>query len=310
MPELILLIGIPGSGKSFYAKKYDYDRIFKHNTTILSSDQIRKEILGDENDQTRNDEVFDYIKKTTVKKLEMGHRVIIDATNITRKSRKNITDFVEQHLNGFYEYGFIKFVVIATPYYKCLENNRKRDRQVPDYVIERMYQNFEFPTYLETVHDIEIVYPFEIDKEFYGVEHPFERLLKFSHDTPYHKLSVGQHMRKTFEIMEVLSDNKVLLKAAELHDIGKPFCKTFIEEEGRARYLNHANVGSYEAMFYAKCAKFNKEETYELINLIQFHMRAHDCVGNEKATQKLKSIIGEKLYYKLQVLRIADREAH
>ena len=39
------------------------------------------------------------------------------------KTRKNITDFVEQHLNGFYEYGFIKFVVIATPYYKCLENN-------------------------------------------------------------------------------------------------------------------------------------------------------------------------------------------
>ena len=69
MPQLILLIGIPGSGKSFYAKKYDYDRIFKHNTTILSSDQIRKEILGDENDQTHNDEVFDYIKKTAVKKL-------------------------------------------------------------------------------------------------------------------------------------------------------------------------------------------------------------------------------------------------
>ena len=144
MPELILLIGIPGSGKSFYAKKYDYDRIFKHNTTILSSDKVRKEILGDENDQTRNDEVFDYIIKTAVKKLELGHRVIIDATNITRKSRKNITDFVEQHLNGFYEYGFIKFIVIATPYYKCLENNRKRSRQVPEYVIERMYKQFEF----------------------------------------------------------------------------------------------------------------------------------------------------------------------
>ena len=108
MPELILLIGIPGSGKSFYAKKYEYDRIFLHNTTILSSDQTRKELYGDENDQTHNEEVFQYIKDTSVEKLEKGQRVIIDATNSSRKARQSITDYVDQKLS-FYEYGFIKF---------------------------------------------------------------------------------------------------------------------------------------------------------------------------------------------------------
>lgn len=284
--------------------------MFQGGITILSSDQVRKELFGDENDQTHNEEVFQYIKETAVNRLEKGQKVIIDATNISRKSRKSITDYVEQQLSGFYEYGFIRFVVIATPYYKCLENNRKRSRQVPEHVIERMYKQFEFPTYLETVHQIDIVYPFTIDKEFYGIQHPYERLLDFSHDTPYHQLSIGQHMEKTYEIMKIMSDDKVLLKAAELHDIGKPFCKQYIEEENRAQYLNHANVGSYEAMFYAKYAKFKEEETYQLINLIQFHMRAHDCIDSEKATQKLKSLIGEKLYYKLQLLRIADKEAH
>ena len=311
MPELILVIGLPGSGKSTWVReKYDYARLFQGKTTILSSDQVRQELFGDENDQTHNEEVFQYIKEVAVGRLKMGHRVIVDATNLTRKSRKSITDYVEQQLGGFYDYGFIKFVVIATPYYKCLENNRKRSRQVPEYVIERMYKQFEFPTYSETVHHIEIIFPFTIDKEFYGMEHPYERLLNFSHDTPYHKLSVGQHMRKSREIMEVLSNDEVLLKAAELHDIGKPFCKNFLEEEGRAQYLNHANVGSYEAMFYTKCAKFNEKEAYDLINLIQFHMRAHDCDGNEKATKKLKLLIGDTLYYKLQLLRVADKEAH
>ena len=310
MAELILMIGLPGSGKSTYVKnKYDYSRIFYKNTTILSSDEIRKQLYGDENDQTHNEEVFQYIKDTSVKKLEKGQRVIIDATNLTRKARQSITDYVDQKLS-FYEYGFIKFIVVATPYYQCLENNRKRSRQVPENVIKRMYKQFEFPTYTEIVHNIEIVYPFSFDKEFYGINHPYERLLQFSHDTPYHKLTVGEHMKRTYEIMQLLTSDKVLLKAAELHDIGKPFCKEIIEEEGRAHYYNHANVGSYEAMFYAKCAKFNEEETYQLINLIQFHMRAHDCVDNEKATEKLKSIIGEKLYYKLQALRIADKEAH
>lgn len=299
-----------GSGKSTWVtKKYDYDRIFKHDTTILSSDEIRKQLYGDENDQTHNEEVFQYIKDTSVEQLEKGQRVIIDATNLSRKARQSITDYVDQKLS-FYEYGFIKFVVVATPYYQCLENNRKRSRQVPENVIERMYKQFEFPTLSEAVHEIEVVYPFEIDKDFYGMKHPYENLMDFPHDTPYHKLTVGEHMKKTYEIMQLLTSNKVLLKAAELHDIGKPFCKEIIEEEGRARYYNHANVGSYEAMFYAKYAKFNKEETYQLINLIQFHMRAHDCVDNEKATQKLKLIIGEELYYKLQALRIADKEAH
>ena len=299
-----------GSGKSTWVtKKYDYDRIFKHNTTILSSDEIRKQLYGDENDQTHNEEVFQYIKDTSVEKLEKGQRVIIDATNLSRKARQSITDYVDQKLS-FYEYGFIKFVVVATPYYQCLENNRKRSRQVPENVIERMYKQFEFPTLSEAVHEIEVVYPFEIDKDFYGMKHPYENLMDFPHDTPYHKLTVGEHMKKTYEIMQLLTSDKVLLKAAELHDIGKPFCKEIIEEEGRARYYNHANVGSYEAMFYAKYAKFDKEETYQLINLIQFHMRAHDCVDNEKATQKLKLIIGDELYYKLQALRIADKEAH
>lgn len=299
-----------GSGKSTWVtKKYDYDRIFKHDTTILSSDEIRKQLYRDENDQTHNEEVFQYMKDTSVEKLEKGQRVIIDATNLSRKARQSITDYVDQKLS-FYEYGFIKFVVVATPYYQCLENNRKRSRQVPENVIERMYKQFEFPTLSEAVHEIEVVYPFEIDKDFYGMKHPYENLMDFPHDTPYHKLTVGEHMKKTYEIMQLLTSDKVLLKAAELHDIGKPFCKEIIEEEGRARYYNHANVGSYEAMFYAKCAKFSKEETYQLINLIQFHMRAHDCVDNEKATQKLKLIIGEELYYKLQALRIADKEAH
>lgn len=299
-----------GSGKSTWVtRKYDYDRIFKHNTTILSSDEIRKQLYGDENNQTHNEEVFQYIKDTSVEKLEKGQRVIIDATNLSRKARQSITDYVDQKLS-FYEYGFIKFVVVATPYYQCLENNRKRSRQVPENVIERMYKQFEFPTLSEAVHEIEVVYPFEIDKDFYGMKHPYENLMNFPHDTPYHKLTVGEHMKKTYEIMQLLTSDKVLLKAAELHDIGKPFCKEIMEEEGRARYYNHANVGSYEAMFYTKCAKFNKEEAYQLINLIQFHMRAHDCVDNEKATQKLKLIIGEELYYKLQALRIADKEAH
>lgn len=313
MPELILVVGLPGSGKSTWiSNKYSYDRLFTGGITILSSDQVRQELYNDINDQTHNEEVFQYIKDKAVAKLELGHKVIIDATNLTRKSRKSITDYVEQNISGFYEFGYIRFVVIATPYYKCLENNRKRDRQVPEEVITRMYKHFEFPTYMESVHKIDIVYPFTIDKELYGMTPAYKNLMSYSHETPYHKMTVGHHMEETHNIMKVMSNNRVMLSAAELHDIGKPFCKQYIEEESgkRARFLNHANVGSYEAMFYAKQRKFSDEETYELCNLIQFHMRPYDLEDNDKSILKLKNTIGEKLYYKLLMLNIADKEAH
>lgn len=314
MPELILVIGLPGSGKSTWVRNnFLYDRLYRGGITMLSSDDVRKQLFKDENDQTHNEEVFQYIKDTAVSKLELGHKVIIDATNLTRKSRKAITDYVEQKISGFYDFGYIRFVVIATPYFKCLENNRKRSRQVPEEVITRMYKYFEFPTYIETVHKIDIVYPFKIDKELYGANPAYKILEDYPHETPYHKMTVGHHMEETYNVMKVMSNNRVMLSAAELHDIGKPFCKQYIEEENgtkRARFLNHANVGSYEAMFYAKQRKFTAEETYELCNLIQFHMRPYDLEDNDKSILKLKNTIGEKLYYKLLMLNIADKEGH
>ena len=310
MPELIFVIGIPGAGKSTYIKnKYQSNILLKRTTYVLSSDEMRKELYGDVNDQTHNEELFTIMKQRAVDFLQDNATVIIDATNLTRRARKDIIDYVENALSYFYEYGLIKFVVVATPYYKCLENNRKRERQVPEEKIRKMYHSFEFPILTEEVHKIEIVYPFAIDKDYYGVEHPYEGLLTFPHDTPYHKDTIGEHLQKSYEIMKTISNDKVMLKAAELHDIGKPFCKKFTEDGSRARYLFHENVGSYEAMFFAKMANFTIEETITLCSLIEFHMRIHDCRDNEKATKKLVNLIGSKLYYKLLMLNIADREA-
>lgn len=54
-PKLIILCGIPGSGKTCYAERY-----IKANpdTIHLSSDAIRKELWGDEATQGDNNQVF------------------------------------------------------------------------------------------------------------------------------------------------------------------------------------------------------------------------------------------------------------
>lgn len=49
-----MLVGLPASGKSTYAKKLSK----KENAIILSSDELRKELFGNINNQNHNAEVF------------------------------------------------------------------------------------------------------------------------------------------------------------------------------------------------------------------------------------------------------------
>lgn len=85
MATLNIMIGIPGSGKSNYAKRY----LLTNNSVYLSSDDIRIELYGFE-DQTHNDVVFKTMKKRTLNALKEGKDVIYDATNLNKKRRGGI----------------------------------------------------------------------------------------------------------------------------------------------------------------------------------------------------------------------------
>ena len=65
-PSLILLVGVPGSGKTTYAEKY----VEEHPNTIhISSDRIRAELWGSEATQGDNNEVFSLMEYKTNRKL-------------------------------------------------------------------------------------------------------------------------------------------------------------------------------------------------------------------------------------------------
>ena len=85
MGILIVLVGLPGSGKSSYAEQFKAvdDAICTGVTVIHSSDAIRKELFGDESSQEDNARVFDLMRKRTTEDLKAGKTVIYDATNVT-----------------------------------------------------------------------------------------------------------------------------------------------------------------------------------------------------------------------------------
>ena len=88
MPMFYMMVGLPGSGKSFTAESIP-------NAVVHSSDAIRAEVLGDENDQTQQDLVFQTLHKRVLQDLVDGKDVVIYATPIiTQDISYNTRDLV------------------------------------------------------------------------------------------------------------------------------------------------------------------------------------------------------------------------
>lgn len=137
MKRLYMLVGIPASGKSTWAKtQSDKDVVY------ICLDKIREKLYGDENIQGEWSEInielttqlLNAIKDNKVK------TVVYDATNVKSKYRK---EFLNKWGDNFNE----KCAVYFPPDLERSKKwNKQRDRQVPEKVIERMYDNIEKPT--------------------------------------------------------------------------------------------------------------------------------------------------------------------
>lgn len=92
-PTFIMMVGLPYSGKSYYAEKLSKE----YGAVAHSSDAIRAEILGDVQDQNNNGKVFEVLHRRVYDDLSNGKSVIYDATNINYKRRSiepPICDFI------------------------------------------------------------------------------------------------------------------------------------------------------------------------------------------------------------------------
>ncbi len=129
MKKVILGIGISGAGKTTilkeFAQKYDY--------IYLCPDDIREEILGNAADQSKNKEVWAEAKQRMSDYLAQGKTVVFDATFTQAIQRKAFIDFARE--SGADK---IQGILFDTPLDIAIERNAKRERQVPEYAIQRM----------------------------------------------------------------------------------------------------------------------------------------------------------------------------
>jgi predicted kinase len=91
-PRLFILAGIPGSGKSTWA------RTFFSPWSIVSSDRIREyKWPGEPYDAKRNGEVFAEFHRHLGEILEEGEDAVADATSLAYQARWKLSDLADYH---------------------------------------------------------------------------------------------------------------------------------------------------------------------------------------------------------------------
>lgn len=241
-PKFYMLCGLPASGKSHYA--LDLQRIMSNETNekaiIVSSDNIRKELYGDENIQGNPEEVFKLVHERILSSLDNGLNVIYDATNLKRKYRLEI-------LNKLPKFVKTECHIVWKPIYQCIEDDLNRDRSVGKEVINKMVQGFEMPFYDEGFSRINYTEPYEFNYANYVTE--VRNSMNISHNNPHHTFNILEHSREAQRYAVDKNFGSIIEKAAYWHDCGKPYVKSFVNAKGEttdiAHYYNHENVGAY-----------------------------------------------------------------
>jgi len=142
--RLIVLVGLPGAGKSTYVER--------RGLPALSSDEVRRLLADDPADQSIHAKVFATLRYLARQRLGVGRPVTyIDATHLTRRERKPWIQMAA-------EYGCeVEAIFFDVPVEVCRERNRGRERVVPDEAMERMAAKLQPPKEEEGFSKITVI---------------------------------------------------------------------------------------------------------------------------------------------------------
>jgi len=139
-PKFVIPVGISGSGKSTWINTLE-----GQGYAVVSPDDIRREVLGTVNDQSRGSEIFQIAYQRVVDALNAKNSVIFDATNVSSSDRREMLKYLKNNV----DFDFDAYAKIFDGNPEVSKERIKKDIEagvdrsnVPPEAIDRQYQKF------------------------------------------------------------------------------------------------------------------------------------------------------------------------
>lgn len=146
MSEYVVMIGLPGSGKSTWIKAH-MEKNPDKNYRVVSSDDIIEEHATEKG--LTYDEVFHEHQRFAIKEMNRrlkeyiknGDNIIHDQTNMGAKKRKGIIN----NAKG-YDVSAVVFALTDVEWKRRYDSRANQGKTIPDHVLKSMASRYEAPT--------------------------------------------------------------------------------------------------------------------------------------------------------------------
>jgi predicted kinase len=155
--DIVLVCGLPGSGKSHFAGTYfkttGHMRVNRKEIRRMLFEMMHFGQKWTEKDFAASDEfLVKHVERKIVEHLvQAKQKVLVDNTSISRDSRKAYITLAHQAGRS------IGAIFIDTPVIKCMERNRSREDSIPERIISNLAAEMELPEISEGYKDVLVI---------------------------------------------------------------------------------------------------------------------------------------------------------
>lgn len=130
--KIILLVGIPASGKSTWREKFLRDN---PNYVCVSRDDYRFMLRNEPMLEPKGEMLVTDLVNAAIASSIKRYNVIVDQTNVNQKYLNQLIAFCEK-------YADVEFRIFDVPLDVAIERDKNRDRSVGKEVLKKMYKNY------------------------------------------------------------------------------------------------------------------------------------------------------------------------